>query len=301
MAMFLGLVLPAVTFYPAAVAQADRTRRQVVETQLAPQAIRQRDEVQATVRRAMTQVDAVPGLTDLVLSQPPPAAGQVPTEYAFLVWSKTDLAANRLTSAIELYAEGGGLTSRFALNLPEYTQAQQRWQEAGCAWEVFEEVSPFGSEERRLLHAGRGLCVGEGSGDADGRHGRHPRDARLRLPALHHLAEPVRRALPEPAVVRRREHAGPRRGIRRLRLEPHSHLRVEPDDVDHRHGHVPARLRVTHAVLDDAGLRGPARPCLPGQRSRRHLRAGLPGHRPRSATWSPSPNSSRWPAPSSCC
>ncbi len=162
-ALFLGLALPAVTFYPAAVSQADRTRRQVVESQLAPQAIRQRDEVQATVRRAMTQVDAVPGLADLVLSQPPPAAGQVPTEYAFLVWSKTDLAANRLTSAIELYAEGGGLTSRFALNLPEYTQAQQRWQEAGCEWEVFEEVSPFGSEERRLLHAGRGLCVGEGS------------------------------------------------------------------------------------------------------------------------------------------
>ncbi len=80
------------------------------------------------------------------------------------MWSKTDLAANRLTSAIELYAEGGGLTSRFALNLPEYTQAQQRWQEAGCDWEVFEEVSPFGSEERRLLHAGRGLCVTEGSG-----------------------------------------------------------------------------------------------------------------------------------------
>ena len=163
-AMFLGLVLPAVTFYPAAVAQADRTRRQVVETQLAPQAIRQRDAVQATVRRAMSQVDAMPGLADLVLSQPPPEAGQVPTEYAFLVWSKTDLAANRLTSAIELYAEGGGLTSRFALNLPEYTQAQQRWQEAGCDWEVFEEVSPFGSEERRLLHAGRGLCVTEGSG-----------------------------------------------------------------------------------------------------------------------------------------
>jgi signal transduction histidine kinase len=163
-ALFLGLALPAVTFYPAAVAQADRTKRHVVESQLAPQAIRQRDEVQATVRRAMTQVDAVPGLADLVLSQPPPAPGQVPTEYAFLVWSQTDLAATRLTSAIELYAEGGGLTSRFALNLPEYTQAQQRWQEAGCDWEVFEEVSPFGSEERRLLHAGRGLCVGEGSG-----------------------------------------------------------------------------------------------------------------------------------------
>jgi len=161
LAMFLGLALPAVTFHPAAADQADKTRRQVVETRLAPQAIRQRDEVQATVRRAMGQVDAVPGLIDLVRSQAPPAPGQVPTEYAFLVWSQTDLAASRLTSAIELYDEEGAITSRFALNLPEYTQARQRWQEASCEWEVFEEVSPFGSEERRLLHAGRGLCVRE--------------------------------------------------------------------------------------------------------------------------------------------
>ena len=160
--LFLGLALPAVTFYPAAVAQADRAKRHAIETRLAPQAIRQRDEVQARVRQAMTQVDAIPGLTDLVRSQPPPAAGQVPTEYAFLVWSQTDLAAYRLSSALELYGEGGAITSRFALNLPEYTQAQQRWQEAGCGWELFEEVSPFGSEERRLLHAGRGLCVDEG-------------------------------------------------------------------------------------------------------------------------------------------
>ena len=161
-ALFFGFALPAVTFYPAEVAQADRTKRQVVETRLAPQAIRQRGEVQARVRHAMTQVDAVPGLVDLVRSQPPPTSGPVPTDYAFLVWSQTDLATYRLTSAIELYGEGGAIMSRFALNLPEYTQAQQRWQEAGCGWEVFEEVSPFGSEERRLLHAGRGLCVDEG-------------------------------------------------------------------------------------------------------------------------------------------
>jgi signal transduction histidine kinase len=161
-AAFAGLALPALTFYPAAVAQADDTRRQVVETRLAPQAIRQRDEVQSRVRRAMTQVDAVSGLTDLVQSQAPPSSGPIPTDYAFLVWSQTDLAAYRLTSAIELYGEGGVILSRFALNLPEYTQARQRWQEAGCTWEVFEEVSPFGSEERRLLHAGRGLCVQEG-------------------------------------------------------------------------------------------------------------------------------------------
>ena len=163
-ALFLAFALPSVVFYPAAVSQADRVKRRLVETRLAPQALRQRDEVQARVRRAMTQVDAAPGLTDLVRAQAPPVASQVPTEYAFLVWSQTDLAAYRLTSAIELYGESGALVSRFALNLPEYTQAQQRWKEASCEWELFEEVSPFGAEERRLLHAGRGLCVDDGGG-----------------------------------------------------------------------------------------------------------------------------------------
>lgn len=161
-ALFLALALPSLSFYPAAFAQADRARRQVIETKLALQAIRQRDDVQMRVRRAMTQVDAVTDLADLVRGQVAPATGPVPTDYAFLVWSQTDLAAFRLTSAIELYGEDGTLASRFALNLPEYTQARQRWQETGCDWELFEEVSPFGSEERRLLHAGRGLCVEEG-------------------------------------------------------------------------------------------------------------------------------------------
>ena len=209
LAMFLGFALPAVTFHPAAADQADKTRRQVVETQLAPQAIRQRDEVQAARQaghesgRRRARPDR-PGRGRRRLRP----AGQVPTESAFLVWSQTDLAAYRLTSAIELYGEDGAIVSRFALNLPEYTQAQQRWQEASCEWELFEEVSPFGSEERRLLHAGRGLCVERGGRRRGGRHDRHPRDARLRRPALHLVAEPVRRALPEPARLRRRALAG---------------------------------------------------------------------------------------------
>ena len=116
-------------------------------------------------------------------------------------------------------------------------------------------MSPFGSEERRLLHAGRGLCVNEGGRHADRRHDRHPRDARLRDAALHHVAEPVRRALPQPAVRRRRVLAGPRRRVRRLRLEPPPDLRVGPDDVDARRGDVPAGLRVANAVLDAAGRR----------------------------------------------
>ncbi len=49
------------------------------------------------------------------------------------------------------------------MNLPE-TAADQAWQESSCGWELFEEVSPFFAEERRLLHAGRGVCVDDGRG-----------------------------------------------------------------------------------------------------------------------------------------
>jgi hypothetical protein len=69
---------------------------------------------------------------------------------------------DRLSASIELYGPQGALVEggRFALNLPEYLSTAQRWREPGCQWEIFEEASPFGSEERRLLHAGRGICDG---------------------------------------------------------------------------------------------------------------------------------------------
>ncbi len=53
------------------------------------------------------------------------------------------------------------MVSRFAMNLPDFTQPQP-WTEESCAWETLEEVSPLFSEERRLLHAGRALCLPNG-------------------------------------------------------------------------------------------------------------------------------------------
>jgi len=158
-ALFLALALPALSMYPAAFDQFTRARRQVVESRLGPEATRQRGEVQLRVGRSTTQIDTVADLTEMVRAAAVPAGSPAPTDLAFLVWSKTDLAAFRLTSAIELYGPDGALASRFALNLPEFTSTQQRWKEAGCDWDLFEEVSPFGSQDRRLLHAGRGLCV----------------------------------------------------------------------------------------------------------------------------------------------
>ncbi len=165
LALLVALMLPAFSVYPSLFIHAERSKRQLIETRFAPQATSQRDELQRHVRHTLAQIDALPGLADLVTATPPAEPGPVPTDAAFLIWSQTDLARYRLTSAIELYGRDGTLVSRFALNLPEYTSTQQRWQEPGCRWDLFEEVSPFGSEERRLLHAGRGICAPAPSGN----------------------------------------------------------------------------------------------------------------------------------------
>ena len=49
------------------------------------------------------------------------AARRRATNLAFAVWSRTELATYRLTSAVELYGPDGRLLSRFALSLPEYS------------------------------------------------------------------------------------------------------------------------------------------------------------------------------------
>ncbi len=157
--MFLALLLPSVSLYPSLNVVATRAKQHVIESRLAPQAMLQRNDLQVRVRHALEQIDRLTGLPDLALAAASGPTGPPPTDAAFLVWSQTDLGAFRLTSAVELYAGNGSLVSRFALNLPEYTSIQQTWTEAGCGWDLFEEVSPFGSEERRLLHAGRGLCM----------------------------------------------------------------------------------------------------------------------------------------------
>ena len=160
--LFLALVVPALVMYPSLVHFAERSARNTIETKLAPQAVNQREVLQVRLRRSLSQIDEIPALAERIAAAPPAApGGPPPPDSAFLVWAQTDLAAYRLASTVELYRADGTLVSRFALNLPEYTQNPQKWQEDGCGWEFFEEVSPIGSVERRLLHAGRNVCVGE--------------------------------------------------------------------------------------------------------------------------------------------
>ena len=112
----------------------------------------QRKDLQDRLYQALEQIDALPNLADYVSGLSP----ATPTiDRAFAVWSRTALATYRLTSSVELYNSQGDLVSRFSL-MPEPTT--RRHETASCNWEVFEEVLPFGSLERHVPQAGRGIC-----------------------------------------------------------------------------------------------------------------------------------------------
>jgi len=159
LALFGTLLLPSLLLYPAVLYHTDRAKRQLIENDFAVQPAEHPQVLLNALGRSLDQIDAIPGLTDLVTAAGTVRAGAAPTETSFRLWSQTALAEQRLTSAIELYGPTGSLVSRFALNLPEYTSLAQTYRATGCGWEpTFGEAAPFGSEERRMLHAERGLC-----------------------------------------------------------------------------------------------------------------------------------------------
>ena len=155
--LFLALLTPAVAMYPSLVAHATEAKERLIATAYGPQAASLREDLQRQLQQAVEQIDAIPSLDELVrLDESTPAPD--PTR-AFALWSRTDLATYRLTSAVELYSADGRLVSAFRLSLPEYATMEHR--AAGCvAWEQpFDEVSPFGSSERHVLRTARGVCV----------------------------------------------------------------------------------------------------------------------------------------------
>jgi signal transduction histidine kinase len=150
----LVLLIPAFVLYPSVHHFADRGLRRLIEEEYARQAKDQRPELHAKLQSVLQQIDAldIPRLTAPGRAQP---AG---TNLAFAMWGNTNLATERLASSLELYDGSGRLAWRFALNLPDFVSTAQQWREPSCDWEIFEEASLFGSEERRLFHAGRGIC-----------------------------------------------------------------------------------------------------------------------------------------------
>jgi len=160
----LGLVVPALAFYPSVFQLARASKVEMVESRYAPQALNQRQTTQRLLQESLDEIDAFPGLSDLISVAVGPADVEALTDRAFQVWRVTGLAAYPVTSSVELYGDEGQLVSRFAFNLPEDLSVVPRLEERSCSWEVFEEVSAFFAEERRVLHAGRAVCVTDGSG-----------------------------------------------------------------------------------------------------------------------------------------
>ena len=159
----LALTLPSVVFYPSLVVAADSARRQLVTERYAPEVLNQRPDVRLKLSQALVEIDRIAVLDTMVQASEAPVAGPPSTDAAFLVWAQTQLATQRLTSSVELHNPAGAMVSRFALNLPDNAQGQI-WNETSCEWEMLEEVSPFFSEERRLLHAGRAICTTDDRG-----------------------------------------------------------------------------------------------------------------------------------------
>src|SRR6185436_17412362 len=156
----LPLVIPAFSFYPTIVQFARQAKAEMVVSLFAPEVRNQRTEVQRQVQKSREEIDAFPGLIDLV-SAKAPADPDAQTDRAFRVWQTTALARYPITSSVELYGPDGRLVSRFAFNLPEDLTATSPSEERSCDWDVFEEVAPFFAEERRVLHAGRAFCAAD--------------------------------------------------------------------------------------------------------------------------------------------
>ena len=159
----LGLVVPALAFYPSIFELGWQAKKQLVESRYAPQAVNLRQTIQRLMQESLEEIDRFPVLADLINADLAQAGAPVDTDRAFQVWRVTGLATYPVTSSVELYGPDGRLVSRFAFNLPEDLTAVPRSDEESCTWDVYEEVSPFFAEERRVLHAGRSIC------DANGR------------------------------------------------------------------------------------------------------------------------------------
>lgn len=161
-ALAAALVVPSVLLYPSLFHFAERNRERIIESQYARQVVSHPQELQSHLDRVLKELDAL-GTLPAVIESLEPLVDQGPqTDAAFALWRQTTLARERLTSAVELYAADGRLASRFALSFPEYASRTQRYQTTSCVWEVFGEAAPFGAEERRMLHAERGVCDAAG-------------------------------------------------------------------------------------------------------------------------------------------
>ena len=134
----LVLLIPAFVLYPSVHHFADRGLRRLIEEEYARQANDQRAELQQKLTTVLQQIDAldIPNLA----APPRAAADRIEPRVRCCGRTRTSPPSGwrlRWSST----APDGGLASRFALNLPDYVSATQRWREPSCDWEIFEEAS----------------------------------------------------------------------------------------------------------------------------------------------------------------
>ena len=158
---FAALMAPVLAVYPLAASSADRWTRDVIEQEYAPatQAAQQPDELLSSLTQASAGIDAIGELPDLLREA---GTSVNSTKLAFHVWNRTSLSDTRVNSQIELYGPSKQLVSHFSLNVPEFgtlsRTTEPAWEGSGCEWTAFAEVARFGADDRRMLHAERGLC-----------------------------------------------------------------------------------------------------------------------------------------------
>ena len=92
------VVVPSLALYPALWSAAERAREHVVETRFVAQTLSHPGDLQTRLTEALAQIDAHPGLMELVATPPEPG-GDVRPDAAFALWQRTALAESRLTSA----------------------------------------------------------------------------------------------------------------------------------------------------------------------------------------------------------
>ena len=164
LAALCAILAPALPLYLSLVSLTDEARRRVVEHDYAVRAAEHPQDLHRQLDRSLEEIDAELAARPALQALPaPPGRTGAGSDAAFRLWRRTALAASRLTSAVEIFGADGELQSRFALNMPDSVTAL-RWTGTGCDWEVFGEVAPFGSDERRMLHAERGFCAAGGDG-----------------------------------------------------------------------------------------------------------------------------------------
>lgn len=153
--VFCMVLVPSLLFYASTTHYSEDNTQHLVEAQLARQVLRHREAHMSALQQSLTQIDAFDVAAATSAAR---RAGTLPA-LAFRLWIRTALAALRLTSAIEISDETGGLLSRFALNLPSYRQQPATRPPADATWHVMEDAVPLASMTQRVMDATRAIAV----------------------------------------------------------------------------------------------------------------------------------------------